>query len=362
MVREIVFHLGDCKTGTTAIQSVLASGKIECEKSICYPTRFNHIPLARTLSDPQERPFQKKRFAKLRRAFDQSDADIGVVSAEHFEFVDPDEIKRAIDQYLPEYADKIRLIAYVRPHAERLVSTFAERSKKGQTKKTMEFMHERLLAENRLFYTPRFSRLLELFGDQFTLRPFIRSHLQDGDVVTDFLHMVFRGSAFKLPTPTKSNESLSVRDIALMRYLQNKIQNLSKDKANARDAQRALGWYMSELLASLRQEDAERPRLYRELAEKMVDTYAGDAALLDDLFFEGTPMSDALEQAPQKALDHPQSFRAVDHLTEAELRQTDAWAVLMARMIDADSQHFAWALRPEEQRAPKPPRARGRFA
>ena len=362
MVREIVFHLGDCKTGTTAIQSVLASGKIESEKSICYPTRFNHIPLARTLSDPQERPFQKKRFTKLRRAFDQSDADIGLVSAEHFEFVDPTEIRRAIDTYLPDYADRVRLVAYVRPHAERLVSTFAERSKKGQTRKTLEFMHEQLLARGRLMYTPRFSRLQELFGARFTLRPFIRSHLQDGDVITDFLNLVFQGGAFTLSSATQPNETLSVPDIALLRHLHRKISELTNDKPKPHEAQKALGWYMSDMLTSMRQENAEKPRIYRELAEKVVEVYAGDAAMLDDLFFEGTPMSDALEQAPHKAVEHPQSFRAEDHLTEGELRQADVWAALMARMIDADPQHFAWALRPEEQRDPKPPRARGRFS
>ncbi|MCW8842253.1 MAG: hypothetical protein OQK00_02435 [Rhodobacteraceae bacterium] len=355
MVREIVFHLGDCKTGTTAIQSVLASGMVESSHSICYPARFNHIPLAKTLSVDSERPFQKKRFSALRKAFDQSSADVGIVSAEHFEFVDPEEIRRAIDLYLPAYADRVRLLAYVRPHAERLVSTFAERSKKGQFHKPIEAMHARLIEEKRLFYTPRFTRLRELFGDQFTLRPFIRDHLRDGDVVQDFLHTALSQTPYTLVGQRQPNESLSVQDIAMMRHMHRQIAQLTQNHMKNRKAQRALGWYLSDLLTTLPQHDAQKPRLHQELADEVVRVYRDDAAALDAAFFEGTPMSDALANAPSKATATPQSFRAQDHLSADELRLVEAWATLTARMIEADPLHFAWAVRPQSQRDPKPP-------
>ena len=90
MIEEIVFHLGDCKTGTTSVQSVLASGAWESEAGqIAYPAKFNHMALARTLSVASEKQFQIKRFEKLRQALDNSDARYAVISAEHFEFVDP---------------------------------------------------------------------------------------------------------------------------------------------------------------------------------------------------------------------------------------------------------------------------------
>ena len=360
MVREIVFHLGDCKTGTTSIQSALASGAIQSETRICYPARFNHIPLAKTLSAGPESAFQKKRFANVRRAFDRSKNDIGVISAEHFEFVAPDEIKRAIDRHLPDYKDRVRLIAYVRPHADRLLSTFVERSKKGQARRTIDVLHARLLDQRMLFYTPRFARLKELFGDQFTLRPFVRDELRDGDVVTDFLHHLLRGSPYTLTAPLQPNESLSLRDVAMMRHVQRKISEIMEDNMPMREAQRALGWYMSDLLTALPQESPEKPRLHRALAKKMADIYAEDAAALDAMFFDGTPMSDALANAPEKAVETPQSFRAEDHLSAHELRQAEAWATLMARMINADPHHFSWSVRPAAQRNPDPPKPRAK--
>ena len=97
MVEEIVFHLGDCKTGTTSIQTVLSRGAwVSHAGPIAYPARFNDIPLAKTLSVPAEAPHEAERFGKAREAFEQSDAAHGIISAEHFEFVDPEAVARAL--------------------------------------------------------------------------------------------------------------------------------------------------------------------------------------------------------------------------------------------------------------------------
>ena len=56
MVEEIVFHLGDCKTGTTSIQAVLARGAWTLDgqagRGIVYPAQVNHIPLASRFGCP----------------------------------------------------------------------------------------------------------------------------------------------------------------------------------------------------------------------------------------------------------------------------------------------------------------------
>ncbi|PRY92092.1 hypothetical protein [Donghicola tyrosinivorans] len=355
MVKEILFHLGDCKTGTTAIQSVLAGGTIESDLSICFPTRFNHIPLARTLSVPSEKHLEGRLFKRLRQAFKNSDADIGVVSAEHFEFVQPDEIRRAIDTHLGGYADQIRLVAYVRPHAERLVSTFSERTKKGVFQNSLEKMHERLLEDGILFYAPRFKRMRELFGDQFILRPFIRDDLRDGDVVSDFFDLLFRGEKFNLTGETQVNESLSVQDIALMRHLHRRVDAYTEPGVDRTKEKHSLGWYFAEILAEMPLEEAMKPRLHVSLAEKIVETYAEDAAELDAEFFDGTPISDALVSAPLKAIPEEQSYDVETYFSNSELRQIEAWTKLTTRLIDSAPEFFSWLVRPEEQRPAKPP-------
>lgn len=355
MVGEIVFHLGDCKTGTTSVQTVLASGGWSApENDIVYPTRFNHIPLAKTLTVPAEKPNEAKRFAAVRKAFEQSDAAHGVISAEHFEFVDPELAARAIDTHLGAYADRIRLIAYVRPHADRLVSTFAERAKKGLFMGGLEDMHDRLVADRLLFYTPRFQRWKDVFGDAFTLRPFLRDRLWQGDVVQDFFRFVTRGDGFEITHPTDRNESLSVEDIAMMQAVHAAIRKRHPGKVMRR-AQQDLGWYMADLLGGTPMKNGTKPGLHRDLAARVVETYAEDAATLDAAFFEGSPMADALAGAPGKAVDLPQSFAAADHFSRAERRQFRIWAKLLGRVMAADPKHFSWAVRPPAQRTAHPP-------
>lgn len=357
MVDEIVFHLGDCKTGTTSVQGVLASGGWTAQAGdIVYPARFNHIPLAKTLSIPAEKPKQAERFAAVRNAFAQSDAAHGVISAEHFEFVDPDEFARAIETHLGAYAGRIRLIAYVRPHADRLVSTFAERAKKGLFMGSLEDMHGKLVADRLLFYTPRFQRWRALFGDAFTLRPFLRDRLWKGDVVQDFFKYVMGEDGFEITRPTDRNESLSVEDIAMMRAVHAMIRKHHPGQ-QMRQTQQALGWYMADMLGQAPLKKGTRPRMHRELAARVVDTYAEDAATLDATFLDGAPLSEALAAAPDKAVDAPQSFAAKDHFSPAERRQFRIWAKLLMRVMSADPDHFAWAVRPPEQRGARPPSA-----
>ncbi|MGD9861811.1 MAG: hypothetical protein AB7S99_01240 [Pseudodonghicola sp.] len=353
MVGELVIHLGDCKTGTTSIQGALAAGAWRTELGeIVYPTRFNHIPLAKSLSVPKERQYQETRFAKVRAAFDKSDAAHGVISAEHFEFVDPQAVHDAIQTHLPDYVGRIRLVAYVRPHADRFMSTFAERSKKGIYVKPLEQFHEDMVADGLLFYTPRFEKWRALFGEAFTLRPFLRDRLYRGDVVQDFFRTLLGGEAFELTQETDRNESLSVEDIAMMRAIHRRIRQQTKD---LKPVQQAFGWYMSNFLGAAPDPKGTKPRLHKALAEKIVETYRADAAALDAAFFDGTPMSDALAAAPAKAVAAPQSFDAKDHYGPGERRHFRIWADFLLRMMQADPEHFMWAVREPDQRAELPP-------
>lgn len=355
MVDDIVFHLGDCKTGTTSVQGVLASGSWSAPgNAIVYPARFNHIPLAKTLSVPAEKPKEAARFAAVREAFAKSDATHGVISAEHFEFVNPDELARAIETHLGAYAGRIRLVAYVRPHADRLVSTFAERAKKGLFMGSLEDMHESLAADRLLFYTPRFQRWRSLFGDAFTLRPFVRDRLWQGDVVQDFFKYVMGEGEFEITRPTDRNESLSVQDIAMMRAVHAMIRKRHRGQ-KMRQTQQALGWYMADLLGQAPLKKGTKPRLHRDLVARVVDAYAEDAAALDAAFFDGAPLSRALASAAEKAVELPQSYDAKEYFTPAERRQFRVWTKLLMRVMEADPDHFAWAVRPPSQRAPHPP-------
>ncbi|WP_158971832.1 hypothetical protein [Chachezhania sediminis] len=348
MIEELVFHLGDCKTGTTSLQLTLAENGWEAPgRSIAYTAKVNHIPLAKTLTVEREKRFAKPRWTGVRRAFHASEAQQGVISAEHFEFVAPEALDAALKQYMPRLAKTARLIAYVRPHADRLVSTFSERVKKGNFSGQMEDMHRRLKAQGMLYYTPRFEKWRQVFGDRFTLHPMVRDQLYKGDVVEDFFHYLFRSEDFRITRSDATNSSLSLEDLAMMREIQERI---ASNNPGINPAQQALGWNIAPMLAGLEATTRTKLALHRHLAERVAETYADDAAALDAAFFEGTPMSDALAAAAGKAIAEPQSVLASDHFSADEVRRLHAIADFLTRIMEADPRYFTRAARPPEHR------------
>ena len=162
MTRDLVLHLGDFKTGSTAIQQLLSQGAAQ---DICYPPGFNHAALAQTLSDPVTCAAQWGAIAPLLNA---STASHAVISAEHFEFADPALLATALARHLPGHAP--RLIAYVRPHPQALLARFAESIRIGSYDGDLDSYPDWPQTGVRLGYSARFGRWRAVFGPRFTLR------------------------------------------------------------------------------------------------------------------------------------------------------------------------------------------------
>lgn len=140
-----------------------------------------------------------------------------------------------------------------------------------------------------------------------------------------------------------------------MRHLHRRVDAYTEPGVDRTKEKHSLGWYFAEILAEMPLEEAMKPRLHVALAEKIVETYAEDAAELDAEFFEGTPISDALASAPLKAIPEEQSYDVETYFSKSELRQIEAWTKLITRLIDSAPEYFSWSVRPEEQRPAKPP-------
>lgn len=363
MVKDIVFHLGDCKTGSTSIQHALATKAWRAEGAkVIYPLprNMNHIYLSHSLRHADMYPLRTLYFRSIRKEIRRSSADHAAMSSEHFEYTDPAALRRAIEKYLPDQADNIRLIAYVRPHAERLMSAFVERAKKGNARKSPKDLHKRFLATKLLYYAPRFEKWRTQFGDRFELRPMIRARLRNQDVVEDFFDFLFQGAPFELTGRTEANKSLSVEDLALMREMHKRIRSRNP---NLRRQQDSLGWNLSPLLVEHAADKGTKPRLHRGLVRNLQSLYRDDAAALDAGFFDGTPMSDALEAAIETAVDAPQSYDAHDYFSDRELGHVHAFSDFIQRLIEASPESFHHAGVPSDQRGDyhtgsKPPNAR----
>jgi hypothetical protein len=97
MVKSLVLHIGDPKTGSSSIQEVLRAGLFQSpEVKVDSPGQLNSFPLANALSDKGQLQFREPRYKKLAEWLASSDADVGVISAEQFFRVDPSAVLLAL--------------------------------------------------------------------------------------------------------------------------------------------------------------------------------------------------------------------------------------------------------------------------
>ena len=338
--------MGDRKTGSTAIQSTLAVGAWACDTvKLLYPVRggSTHIALARTMIDADAEPQRQSHFDLIRREIDASQPDIALISAEKFESVDPEVLRDSLQRYMPEYVETARFVSYVRPHVDRTLSSYAEQTKQGLFHGSLAELHARLMRRKRFIYAPRFLKWAKVFGSNFILRPLVRDHLVNRDVVYDLLSITFGMAPFEIRTPPQSNESLGLEDLAMIRALQIRISEKPTTKGaggKSSTLQHAFGWNFAARLAADPSTTSTKLRVHRDLALKMRDDYLPDARELDAAFFDGTPLTNELLAAPDRAVASAQSLDLADHFTPAEMRIFSVFSAQVSDLLKINPDHW----------------------
>jgi hypothetical protein len=359
MVGRIVIHAGDCKTGSTALQAALAQGRVTVDGQVpAYPALLNHNALAQGLIHPARRADAEPRLVALLHRLQASTAPLGVISAEHFEFVDPAVLAALLDRALGPAAADVQVLTYVRPHGPRALSSFAEMVKLGEWLGDLDGFLARALTRGSFHYAPRFARWRAAFGDRFTLRLYQRDALAGGDLVLDAARAMAPGADVRVTPGVAENESLSLPALAALQGLHRRLPPALHGRA-WRKPVAALGRAMAATLGPALPGD--RPALSGAQARRMVTAWTADAAALDAGFFagQGAPLTQALlalpDQASNPAPDQAQSLDPADHLPPDGLRQLDLWADVFGRLIQADPAQFAWAARDPAWRPTRAP-------
>ncbi len=330
MVKRLVFHLGDHKTGSTSIQYTLARGDWKSDRlSLFYPARINHNKLGKALTMKSRAKKIGLHFGEVRKLLDNSNADMAVISAETFELADPELLYETIGRYFPDHAKDARLISYVRPHADRVLSSYAQMIKVGKTSLSLDGFHKKTKQKRNFIYHPRIKKMKSLFGDRFEVRPMTRDTLVDGDVVKDFFNFVFDGSDFALTAQPLSNESSSLEDLSMIRELYLRL-NANPELKNAVPM---VGGSFGRILASQLDRTGTKLRLHQSLVQEIVESYRADAELMDKDFFENSPLSDALLAVESKAVGKAQSIKLKDNFSPDTVRLVKAWINLVEQML-----------------------------
>jgi len=346
MVKKVVIHLGDSKTGSTSIQSTLANCRWKSDThSLFYSAKFNHSRLADTLYKKSCEKFRSARFQSIARKLNRSDADIGVISAEQFEFCDPKSLSDSIDEYLPKYKNNIQLISYIRPHSARLLSSYAQQIKRGVFNGELDqFCYYFFQEKRRIHYAERCQAWKDVFGESYIVRPLIPALLKGQDVVTDFLCLCFGDDQFNLGLSIHNNKSLGIEDLSVLRYIHSRL-----DTANGKyiSNYRLFGAHFSELLMQLPTGKTTKLAFHRSLFEKIVEMTRVDVDETDKIHFQGfgAPFKTAMLDAANKLVDDQQSIDISDYFGQETIRIVDCWIELIKIMSDSDPQSFQKMIR-----------------
>jgi hypothetical protein len=338
MAKSLVLHLGDHKTGSTSIQYALKHKAVRAAGvKILYPTPpgygQQHNAAVRALIRDRFADLRAEFFAPITKIVAGSEADVAVLSAESFERADPIAVQEMLETYFADLAPTARLIVYLRPHSERLLSSYAEQVKQGIFFGSLDEFYDYLLSEGQLFYAPRIARWKAVFGDRLSVRVMTRSHLLNGDVVQDFFDFVLgAGTEFTLEPLPETNQKLCVEDLSVLAALQEQLRHIDGDKKTPREPARALGWRVARMLETSRKEPGTPLMLHKALAERLITTYRADAETLDDLYFPDAPLVARLQMARDNACPHAQSLRLEDHFAPANIRLTQSWLDLIEKL------------------------------
>ncbi len=338
MTRRLILHVGDCKTGSTILQSMLARGDCTPEGLRLFsPGQGMHGPLARSLGD---RPaLYPARWDGIAKRLSEADWDVAVLSSELFEFINPRKVARAVARHLAPLNAELRVIAYIRPHAARVLSQFAENLKLAHDTDDFAAFMVRFVAAGRLDFSARLTAWREAFGDAFIVRPFERAFLNQSDVRHDFLNLILDGAPYTLTNSGQDdNASLALPDLALMRHLQRRFDGLPLDNRVT------FGKQMAQLLRAA-PASTEKLRLPEPLYTRLRAHCEQDAAALDTEWVKAPCFVPALAAAAETTVPTPQSLDARDHLGADAIRIAEAFADLLIRQMDDDPKAFGKRLR-----------------
>jgi len=330
VIKELLFHTGDPKTGTSSIQSVLHNRAWHCDTVQLVPQQdINATPLANALLNEHPAEQRQQNFQNLRNWFDSQQGDVGVVSSEYFSRRSPQRLQEVLSEFFPEIAPRTRVLSYVRPHASRALSAYGQRLKTGTFDGSLQEFIQFIPTVSSLFYAPRFKKWRQAFGPKMVLRPFLRSQLYQGDAVSDFLHQALQTSAFELHPSPPVNETLTLAELAGLRLIQRSLSQADV----VPHLKQSIGGTLQRKLSGSNQRSGTKSALDQASAAALVQAFEDDARMLDQAFFGSAIMETELHHSRDVAIAQPQSFEPEDYFSSRQIKQLQTCSKKMARKL-----------------------------
>ncbi|TDL81570.1 hypothetical protein E2L08_05480 [Palleronia sediminis] len=312
---RLVVHVGDPKTGTSALQRAFFFGMVDAPKgSLAYWRRLNANDLVRPLK-ARGRDTGQTAWQHLPGWLSDCGPDTtAVISAELFSSADPRALDAALRRHVPGPGDEALIVCYVRPHLDRFLAAYMQRIKTGGIFGTMDEFEVQSDQIGLLEFGTRLRAWREVFGKRLVVRPFLRDRLRGGDVVEDFLHVIRPDGAFRLKRQVRFNESTPVRALAGLRPFHSTLSERGVDRPTRHTIGAAIAHW------PLKSASVEKPWMSAEMAGRLRDRCVADAAMLDAEFFGGEAvMVPALDRNADAARDTPMQLEPELHFSPDEM-------------------------------------------
>ena len=329
---QLILHIGDPKTGSSSIQQVLFRRKVEClTRSYDYPARLSAARVAKTLHGKGRFTAKSTEFSDLAQWATASGADVAIVSAEQFSMVNAATVHDSFQEYLPEFASSMRVIAYVRPHVSRFISAYTQRTKVGQLSTDLESFLDAMIKKRSFLFSDRFQAWRGFFGDRFILRPMSRDDLYQGDVVADFLNLALDNAPFRILQATEANISLPLESLAGLRF----VHKILRRNDVSPGTLHWLGSRINTLVTTKAQGKGTKVRISRAMYDRLRDHCLLDAETLDREFFSRPIMVSALERAAEDTTSEPQLADTYHFFEPGVIRTLRKYATILAKLLAA---------------------------
>lgn len=281
VIGTLVVHVGAIKAATTSVQVALAAGCApQSGKILRYPAKsLNHNYLENILAGSEGR--QHPQIRRLRGMMTAGGpADIAVLSGERLSVLRPAQLKTAIETCFGDLIGDYTILHYIRPHADRALSGYAERVKIGTCDIPLREYLTDLTERGHFQQTPKLRSWQKVFGARYRLRPMLPAAMVRGDAVADFFNTVLGELPPDWVAPVPVNESLSATGLAQVARFQQQLQ------AETAAVRHVMGY---EFAAAYCQETADVPAvsvgMEADIAEFFVARHLADAEQLDREFF-----------------------------------------------------------------------------
>ncbi|MEC9197170.1 MAG: hypothetical protein VX974_06125 [Pseudomonadota bacterium] len=343
--RTLIIHIGHHKTGSTSVQHALALEQVKINGiAPFYGAALTHNHLVRhgkeIVRETNKASVGHQYFLELangmRQNFANTDNRICVISAEDFEHFPPAHLRKLVNTYFATMFDVVKVICYVRPHLQRTVSSFTETTKIGLCTDDMETYFQQCTESGIFLYAPDLAKWRKVFGDNFIVRPSIRSEMQGGSLINDLFMSTLDAPQIAVAEVDNQNESLTLEDLLRVKFLHKQLRK------RTRGFHHAYGWTLMRLTEKLpKSRNATKIQMHRSLAERAHEFYLEDARELDATYFGGRPlMQTALQEGLDKACEKAQPSTAQQVFNKSEIRSLRLAALMINELLINEEQRW----------------------